>query len=595
MTFQPLGRSVFIAVVFVLMTLCAFAQVPLSQHVILVIDENTSFSDVMANMPWLISEGNANGYANNYHSDSSGSLMNYLWLASGSCHSSANCTLPSGTHNFNCTGNDCYYLNTTTTDPITDNNIFREMNNAGISWKVYAQQYAVAGGTLTTPDNNNNTPYYRRHNAATWYSDILNDVDGSARKVVDLSQLATDLANKTLPRFAIIVPDGNHDAHDCPAGMSTCTVAQKLSAADGFLRNTLSPVLSSADFQPGGDGLVFVTFDECGGGTNLGCGASVYMAVIGPKVKPHTVSAMPYKHENTLRTMLDALGIATGPGAAAGAAEMSDFFTTPKPLVDVSSPTNNATVSTSVPIQAFATPTAGHTIMGWYVYVDSVAKYQAGSTSTIHPTLTMSTGTHSVVVRAWDSSGAFGDKTFSVSAVSKPVVTVLTPGNNVNVGTPVNIRAIASPTAGHSITGWWIYADGISAYSAGAVSSINTNLGLKAGTHTLVVRTWDTSGAYGDRTLSLTVSPKPAVVVTTPVPGSNVASLFYIHATATPSAGAYIQGWHIYLDGTDKYAAGAVSSISSSIPASTGQHTVVVRAWDSSGAYGDQTLSLQVP
>jgi hypothetical protein len=200
-----------------------------------------------------------------------------------------------------------------------------------------------------------------------------------------------------------------------------------------------------------------------------------------------------------------------------------------------------------------------------------------------------------VVVRAWDSSGAFGDKAFSVSAVSKPVVAVLTPGNNANVGTPVDIRAAASPTAGHSITGWRIYADGISAFSAGAVSSINTNLGLKVGTHTLVVRTWDTSGAYGDRTLSLTVSSKPAVAVATPVPWSSVASPIYLHASATPPAGRSIQGWHIYLDGADKYAAGAVSSISSSIAASPGQHTVVVRAWDSSGTFGDQTLSLLVP
>src|ERR1700687_6350068 len=101
MTFQLLGRSVFIGVAFVLMTLCAFAQVPLSQHVILVIDENTSFSDVMANMPWLISEGNANGYANNYHSDSSGSLMNYLWLPPRRFPSPPHTTPPSGTPNFN--------------------------------------------------------------------------------------------------------------------------------------------------------------------------------------------------------------------------------------------------------------------------------------------------------------------------------------------------------------------------------------------------------------------------------------------------------------------------------------------------------------
>ncbi len=593
MLFQQLGRGVSIAVILLLGSQAA-AQVPLSQHVILVIDENTTFNDVLANMPWLVDQGKANGYASNYHSDTSGSLMDYLWLASGSCHSSVNCTLPSGTHNFNCGGDGCYYPQTTTTDPITDDNIFREMNNAGISWKVYAQSYARAGGTVTTPDNNNDTSYYRRHNAATWYSDILNDVDGSARKVVDLADLASDVANKTLPRFAIIVPDGNHDAHDCPVGMSTCSLAQKLSAADGFMSDTLTPILNSPDFRPGGDSLLFVTFDECAGGTNEGCGASVYLAVIGPKVKDHTVSAMPYKHENTLRTMLDALGIAKGLGAAASAAEMSDFFSTGKPLVEVASPVNNAAVSSSMTIQASATPTGGHTITGWYVYVDSDAKYDKGATSTIHPTVTMSLGTHTVLVRAWDSSGAFGDQTFSVTVKSKPVVTVSTPRNSTNVGSPINIRASASPAAGHRISGWWIYADGVAVRNAGAIRAINTNVGLNVGTHTLLVRAWDASGAYGDQTLTVTVSRKPAVVVSAPAPGASVASPIHVQAFATPPGGKVIRGWYIYVDGVAKYNTGAVSSINANVPATPGQHTVIVRAWDSAGALGDQTLSLQV-
>src|SRR3984893_13583962 len=219
------GRAACAALLFVFTTAAALGQVPSSQHVILVINENTSFGQVMANMPWLVGQGRMNGYATNYKSDSSGSLLNYLWLASGSCHSSSNCALPAGTHDFNCSGNDCYLPPTTTTDAITEDNIFRELNNAGTSWKVYAQSYALAGGTVTTPDNSNNTSYYRRHNGATWYSDVLDDKDGSASKVVDLSQLAIDVADGTLPRFIIIVPDGNHDAHDCPVGMKTCTAA----------------------------------------------------------------------------------------------------------------------------------------------------------------------------------------------------------------------------------------------------------------------------------------------------------------------------------------------------------------------------------
>ena len=82
MWFQQLGRGVSIALL-LLASLAALAQVPLSQHVVLVIDENTTFNDVMGNMPWLVGKGNANGYASNYHSDNSGSLMDYLWLCVG--------------------------------------------------------------------------------------------------------------------------------------------------------------------------------------------------------------------------------------------------------------------------------------------------------------------------------------------------------------------------------------------------------------------------------------------------------------------------------------------------------------------------------
>lgn len=283
------------------------------------IDENHQLSDVLSDMPWLISQGNANGYAANYHSDTGGSLHDYLWLASGSCESSSACTLPPGTNNFGCTGNSC-------PEPITDDNIFRVLNNAGLTWKVYAQSYAAAGGTPTTPDGANRTDYYRRHNGAVWYSDILSNVDNSAANVVDLSQLSTDIANNALPNFMIIVPDGHNDAHDCPVGMTSCSTAQTLAAADQFLQANLGPVLNTPAFQSGGAGLAFVTFDECAGGTDEGCNSSVYLAVIGPQVIPHTVSNTYYKHENTLRTMLDALGVTVYPGASATVADESDFF-----------------------------------------------------------------------------------------------------------------------------------------------------------------------------------------------------------------------------------------------------------------------------
>ena len=601
MVFQRLGRTLPLVILALVCTAAVtFAQVPAAKHVILVIDENSSFSDVKANMPWLVSQGNENGYATKYQSDNGGSLLDYLWLASGSCESSANCTLPSGTHNFNCNGNDCYYPGTTATDAITDNNIFRELNNAGISWKVYAQSYAAAGGKPTTPDNNNGTAYYRRHNGAVWYSDILNNVAGSADKVVDLSDLTSDIDHNALPRFMIIVPDGHHDAHDCPIGTSNCSEAQKLAAADEFLSNTLNPILEMSDFQSGGSGLVFVTFDECGGGTDAGCGAAVYTAIIGPKVTAHTVSSIPYKHENALRTIIDALGLRTYPGAAATAADMSDFFgggSGPEtPQVSIISPTNGESIGSPTTFSASAKPASGRTIVGWHLYVDSTDKYSAGAVDSIAPSISLGSGKHAVIVRAWDNTGVYGDETINVAvSASNPTVTVSTPTNNATIGSPVNLKASAKPPSGGSISKWAVYVDGVSKYSAGKVTSISPQLTMEAGTHHVLTRAWSSSGSYGDQTISVNVASKPAVTVSTPSPKATVTSPFKINASAKPSAGRTIGGWWIYVDSVGKYHAGAVNSISATISGErAGAHTIVVRAWDNHDVYGDQTFTVDV-
>src|SRR6266404_2526612 len=90
-----------VAVIFIFGLLLAFsaaAQVPRSSHVVLVIEENTSFNTTVANMPWLVSQGNANGHATNFISYTCGSRMDYLWLMSGTCRSSDHWTFPAAAH-----------------------------------------------------------------------------------------------------------------------------------------------------------------------------------------------------------------------------------------------------------------------------------------------------------------------------------------------------------------------------------------------------------------------------------------------------------------------------------------------------------------
>jgi len=53
--------------------------------------------------------------------------------------------------------------------------------------------------------------------------------------------------------------------------------------------------------------------------------------------------------------------------------------------------------------------------------------------------------------------------------------------------------------------------------------------------------------------------------------------------------------WNVYVDSTSSYVQDFGSSISANLALSPGTHSVHVRAWDSTGAYGGETISLTVP
>jgi len=445
----------------------AQAPVPRSSHVVLLIDENTSLGTTMTQMPFLVKIGSANGHATNYISDTSGSLMDYLWLASGSCHSGVNCALPAGTHDFGCNGNDC-------SAPITDDNIFREMNNRGISWKVYAQSYAAAGGTVTTPDFANGTHYYRRHNGATWYSDILSNVAGSQSRIVDFSRFAADLSGDSLPQFSIIAPDGLHDGHDTgPA------------AADSFLSANLPALLAKPYFQPGGDGLLIITFDN---GDNDAQGP-VYTAVIGPQVTPKTISTTPYKHENTLRTLLDALGIPTHPGGSANVTAMKDFFSG---YVTVTSPAENAVSGPQVLVTASATePSAPiDQIQVWDNSTGQKLGESAPGTSMISQTFTLAPGSHQLIVEDI-STGNF--QVLHKSAINITVetdgVSIASPISNAITGSQVLVGASAVESSAqiYQLQVWDNNTGQKLGESSPGASSINQTFSLAAGAHQLIV------------------------------------------------------------------------------------------------------------
>jgi PKD repeat protein len=73
------------------------------------------------------------------------------------------------------------------------------------------------------------------------------------------------------------------------------------------------------------------------------------------------------------------------------------------PFVTITSPTFTSTTSTSV--RATGTSSSGYPVVATQVYLDGVLKYQS-STATADTTLPITVGTHQIIIKGWDSSGA---------------------------------------------------------------------------------------------------------------------------------------------------------------------------------------------
>jgi hypothetical protein len=108
-----------------------------------------------------------------------------------------------------------------------------------------------------------------------------------------------------------VIPDLRHDAHDGTMAM-----------ADKWLQQNIAPLLSSSYFGAGGNAVLFITFDNSDGDSQ----GQVFTSVVGPTVLKGTKVNNHYRHENTLRTIMERLGLSVFPGASSTASPMNGFF-----------------------------------------------------------------------------------------------------------------------------------------------------------------------------------------------------------------------------------------------------------------------------
>src|SRR5215470_9130355 len=226
--------------------LTSLAAVPQAGHVVVVVEENHSYSSVIGNsaMPYLNSLANQYGLATQYFANTHPSIGNYFMLTTGAIIT-----------------NDDTFSTT-----VSNDNIVRHLLTAGKTWKSYAESLPSVGYT-----GGDVYPYARHHNPFSFFSDVVNS-SVQKQNLVPFGQFSKDLSNNQLPNYSFVVPNLLDDAHD-----------GSLNQADQWLQANIDPLLSNAAFQQ--DGLLVIVFDEGFDTDTAGGGGQVAAVLIGPGVK----------------------------------------------------------------------------------------------------------------------------------------------------------------------------------------------------------------------------------------------------------------------------------------------------------------------
>jgi hypothetical protein len=291
-----LGAVFVLVVVLFSLALPSFA-LPAFNRVFIVVEENHSYSQVVGSpyMPYLNSLIGKYALATSYYANTHPSIGNYFMLTTGQI----------------ITNNDSF------TGVVSADNIVRHLLTAGKTWKSYAENLPYAGYT-----GGDQFPYLKRHNPLSYFSDVV--YSSEKYNLVPFSRFASDLTYGRVPQYTFIVPNAQHDAHNCPPGMSTCTDAQRLAAADSWLKTNIAPLIASSTFQKGS--LLVIVFDESLTADTAHGGGHVMMVAISPFAKSGWRSPYFFQHQNVLRLMAQGLGLTSYPGAASSAANMGSLF-----------------------------------------------------------------------------------------------------------------------------------------------------------------------------------------------------------------------------------------------------------------------------
>jgi phospholipase C len=149
------------------------------------------------------------------------------------------------------------------TDPlITATTIFEELQNAGITWKIYVNPQGL--NSSSGPCSPNPTPSCLMNgtymNQFAYKKTILADPN-LAQNIAPISQFTSDVQNGTLPQFAVIEPAGAADLDEHPTDQDTQPPVNVQSGAN-YVSGLINSLMNSQSWK---DSILLFTYDEFGG------------------------------------------------------------------------------------------------------------------------------------------------------------------------------------------------------------------------------------------------------------------------------------------------------------------------------------------
>jgi phosphatidylinositol-3-phosphatase len=255
-------------------------------HVVVVWMENREASSVTSSsMPYLSGLAQTYGTADRFYAVTHPSLPNYLALWSGSTHGISD----DGSYD------------------LGGPSLSRQMTDAGLSWRIYAQDYPASPGCHSASSYHGGADgpgvagtYARKHVPAMSFTSV-----SGGSQCANIQPLASFDPGVNL---AFVVPNLCNDMHDCSP-----------SVGDAFLATFLPDVFDAPDWA---HTLLVVSFDE---GTSGAHGGGRVFTMVARAGLSGFASSTVHDHYGLLRTIEDVFGLPCL-GASCRATPLTEFL-----------------------------------------------------------------------------------------------------------------------------------------------------------------------------------------------------------------------------------------------------------------------------